>query len=312
MEFAELIKTTRVDNVILRRQSSSLVEGTLCLTSHHLIFSSRVSEKDELMLLYMAIEDVQKKIAGYNGTINIICKDFTSFKLRIPGAENCLNVAASIEALSTLENQTWYYPFFHRLDFIITENGWDAFSPEVELKNLIDGSDSWRICSLNNEFKASSSVFSSHIVCGDVADEIEETKVNGIGYCSEQQGFHDVLSFHTKKPGESRMEFAELIKTTRVDNVILRRQSSSLVEGTLCLTSHHLIFSSRVSEKDELMLLYMAIEDVQKKIAGYNGTINIICKDFTSFKLRIPGAENCLNVAASIEALSTLGKCNTL
>ncbi|XP_065063356.1 myotubularin-related protein 9-like isoform X1 [Rhopilema esculentum] len=153
MEFAELIKTTRVDNVILRRQSSSLVEGTLCLTSHHLIFSSRVSEKDELMLLYMAIEDVQKKIAGYNGTINIICKDFTSFKLRIPGAENCLNVAASIEALSTLENQTWYYPFFHRLDFIITENGWDAFSPEVELKNLIDGSDSWRICSLNNEFK---------------------------------------------------------------------------------------------------------------------------------------------------------------
>ena len=56
----------------------------------------------------------------------------------------------------------------------------------------------------------------------------------------------------------------------------------------------------------------MAIEDVQKKIAGYNGTINVICKDFTSFKLRIPGAENCLNVAASIEALSTLGKCNTL
>ena len=92
-------------------------------------------------------------------------------------------------------------------------------------------------------------------MCGDVADEIEETKVNGIGYCcSAQQDFHDVLSFHTEKPGESRMEFAELIKTTRVDNVILRRQGSSLVEGTLCLTSHHLIFSSRVSEKDELMV----------------------------------------------------------
>ncbi len=71
--------------------------------------------------------------------------------------------------------------------------------------------------------------------------------------CIVQPDFHDVLCFH-KPSVESGMEFAELIKTTRVDNVILRRAHTSLIEGTLGLTSHHLIFSSRVSEKDEMMV----------------------------------------------------------
>ena len=70
MEFAELIKTTKVDNVILRRVHSSLVEGTLCLTSHHLIFSSRVSEKDEMMVKYsfvrLAKGGVVPSSVGYN------------------------------------------------------------------------------------------------------------------------------------------------------------------------------------------------------------------------------------------------------
>ena len=52
----------------------------------------------------------------------------------------------------------------------------------------------------------------------------------------------------------------------------------------------------------------MLIEEVDKKLSGYTGVVTIMCKDFTSFKLRIPGIENAVNVCASIEALSTLGK----
>ncbi len=51
----------------------------------------------------------------------------------------------------------------------------------------------------------------------------------------------------------------------------------------------------------------MSIEEVKKKFTGSIGVLTIKCKDFTSFKLRIPGAENATNVALSIEALSTLG-----
>lgn len=97
--------------------------------------------------------------------------------------------------------------------------------------------------------RAKDTVVPSHIPC----DGLESTSdVNGID-CEVQQDFHDVLCLHTNS-SRSGMEFAELIKTTRVDNVILRKQGGNLIEGTLCLTSHHLIFSSRVSEKDELMV----------------------------------------------------------
>jgi len=174
MEFAELIKTTRVDNVILRKMGGNLIEGTLCLTSHHLIFSSRVSESDEILILYMSIEDVKKKLSGAIGNLTIICKDFTSFKLRIPGIENAANVAASIEALSTLENQMWYYPFFYRLDFTIIQNGWELFSMRDELDKIIKSSSDWVVSSVNTDFKISRSYPEMVIVAKGVSDQVIE------------------------------------------------------------------------------------------------------------------------------------------
>jgi hypothetical protein len=46
MEFAEFIKTPMVDKVVLRRPFTEPLEGTLCITGHHLIISSR-GETDE-------------------------------------------------------------------------------------------------------------------------------------------------------------------------------------------------------------------------------------------------------------------------
>ena len=48
MEFADFIKTPKVDNVVLRRPFCSTVEGTLSITGHHLILSSRKDNKEEL------------------------------------------------------------------------------------------------------------------------------------------------------------------------------------------------------------------------------------------------------------------------
>ena len=41
MEFAEFIKTPMVNRVTLFRANTTPVEGTLCITGHHLILSSR-------------------------------------------------------------------------------------------------------------------------------------------------------------------------------------------------------------------------------------------------------------------------------
>ena len=53
MEFAEYISVHQVDNVLLTdktddNRKGSSIEGTLCITGHHLILSSRQAERHEL------------------------------------------------------------------------------------------------------------------------------------------------------------------------------------------------------------------------------------------------------------------------
>lgn len=52
MEFIELIKAPRVDNVIMRRTLLKTIEGTLCITGHHLILSSRKQDAEELWVCW--------------------------------------------------------------------------------------------------------------------------------------------------------------------------------------------------------------------------------------------------------------------
>lgn len=48
MEFAELILTPKLDGVILYSPLNEPVDGTLCITGHHLILSSRREGAQEL------------------------------------------------------------------------------------------------------------------------------------------------------------------------------------------------------------------------------------------------------------------------
>ncbi|KAK3542137.1 hypothetical protein QTP86_016465 [Hemibagrus guttatus] len=64
MEFVELIKTPRVDGVVLHRPFLPTVEGTLCLTGHHLILSSRQDNTEELWLLHANIDAIEKRRPG--------------------------------------------------------------------------------------------------------------------------------------------------------------------------------------------------------------------------------------------------------
>ncbi|XP_073442477.1 myotubularin-related protein 9 isoform X2 [Dendrobates tinctorius] len=97
MEFAELIKTPRVDKVQLHRPFHPTVGGTLCLTGHHLILSSRQDNSEELWLLHSNIDSIEKRFIGSSGTITIKCKDLRVIQLEITGMDESLNVASSIE-----------------------------------------------------------------------------------------------------------------------------------------------------------------------------------------------------------------------
>jgi myotubularin-related protein 9 len=48
MEFAELILTPKLDGVIMHAPFNKPLDGTLCVTGHHIILSSRKEGVEEL------------------------------------------------------------------------------------------------------------------------------------------------------------------------------------------------------------------------------------------------------------------------
>lgn len=51
MEFSELITTPNLDDVKLITEKNESVIGTLCITGHHLIFSSRSENFEEIWVI---------------------------------------------------------------------------------------------------------------------------------------------------------------------------------------------------------------------------------------------------------------------
>ena len=76
MEFVEYIKSPRIDNVYLRRRGLAYLEGTLCVTGHHLIFSSRTEHKDELIVSYPQITIALKLLTNIESFYHVHIQSF--------------------------------------------------------------------------------------------------------------------------------------------------------------------------------------------------------------------------------------------
>lgn len=196
MEFVEYIKSPRVDNVYLKRRGLAYLEGTLCVTGHHLIFSSRTEHKDELILLHSAVEQVEKKVRGQQGILTICCKNFDLVKLRFGQIEEALNVASSIEVLSTIENTNLRYPFFYRHLRAIDEDGWDLFSTEMEFSKLSALTQGWRISHVNSNYELCPSYPASVVVPAKMSDDTLKASAQ-----FRQSGRFPVLSYYHKRNG---------------------------------------------------------------------------------------------------------------
>lgn len=173
MEFAELITTPKLDGVILHSPFNEPIDGTLCITGHHLILSTRKENVQELWLLIQAIDSVEKKqISGpaqNGGTIILKCKDFRQLQLDIPSTYDFQNVYTSIERLSNLDKPELSYPFFYRPMYNILEDGHTLFRPETEFSKLL-ASDEWRISHINKNFSVCKTYSSVLIVPKSIDD----------------------------------------------------------------------------------------------------------------------------------------------
>ncbi|XP_014244301.1 myotubularin-related protein 9 [Cimex lectularius] len=159
MEFADMIRIPKLDGVVMVAPCLKPIEGTLCITGHHMIFSARTEGVDELWLLHENVDALESRPAGQQkerkipgGTIVIKCKDLRIIYLNISSSDqHYYDVLSSLEILSGLENPTLKYPFFFRPMYKILEDGWTAFIPEVEFTKILKH-DEWRITTVNSDY----------------------------------------------------------------------------------------------------------------------------------------------------------------
>ncbi|XP_066494661.1 myotubularin-related protein 9-like isoform X2 [Tiliqua scincoides] len=201
MEFAELIKTTKVDDVLLSCPGLQPVKGTLCITSHHLLLSSwpggnGEQSQIELWLLIRNVDAIEKRHANTSGTITLKCKDLKVLQLEIPGMEECLNIASSIEALSSVESVMMTYPFFYRPQSLKLEEGWPQDVLQQYYQQIASDTGTWRLSHINEGFGVCSSYPPVVIVPAAVEDRALAKSAR-----FRQGRRFPVLSYYHKKNG---------------------------------------------------------------------------------------------------------------
>ncbi|KAJ8956802.1 hypothetical protein NQ318_014216 [Aromia moschata] len=175
MEFTELITTPKLDGVILHSPFHEPMDGTLCITGHHLILSSRKEDAQELWLLHHNIDSVEKIQNSGNslqkgGSIILKCKDFRILRLDIAQHNEFHNIYISLQRLTNLDKPELLYPFFYRPMYNILEDGHTLFKPETEFTKLI-ASDEWRISNVNKNYSICSSYSATVIVPKCISDD---------------------------------------------------------------------------------------------------------------------------------------------
>uniref|UniRef100_A0A8D0HGH2 Myotubularin phosphatase domain-containing protein n=1 Tax=Sphenodon punctatus TaxID=8508 RepID=A0A8D0HGH2_SPHPU len=232
MEFAELIKTAKVENVMLTCPGLPSVKGTLCITSHHLLLSSQPGGNGEqgpveLWLLIRNVDAIEKRFVNSSGTITLKCKDLRVLQLEIPGMEECLNVASSIEALSSVDSVMMMYPFFYRPESMKLEEGWRLYPLEHYYQQIASDTGAWRLSCINREFTACSTYPPAVIVPAAVDDEAFRKSAR-----FRQGGRFPILCYYHRKNGTVMLRSSQPLvgpngKRCREDELLL----SSVLDG---------------------------------------------------------------------------------
>ncbi|XP_037343490.2 myotubularin-related protein 9-like isoform X1 [Pungitius pungitius] len=216
MEFSEHIRTANVEDVVLRQPLHPPARGTLCVTGHHLLFSDREEGGcRQVLLLLRNIDAVEKsvenllahsgpfsnqgrsqRISGSSGTITIKCKDLRVLQLDIPGMEQCLNIAHSIETLSCLDSVEKMYPFFYRPSDISLQDQWGLSSTEKRYSQMKELHDRWRLSTVNRDYSVCPSYPSAVIVPKNTDDNMLAKAAK-----FRQGGRFPVLCYYHRKNG---------------------------------------------------------------------------------------------------------------
>ncbi|XP_056152203.1 myotubularin-related protein 9-like isoform X2 [Lampris incognitus] len=222
MELSDHIKTANVEDVVLRRPFHPPTKGTLCVTGHHLLFSDRETDRQFLLLL-RNIDAIEKRLPGASsGTITIKCKDLCVLHLDIPGMEQCLNIAQSIEALSSLECVSEMYPFFYRPHNLSLADQWGLSNLEQYHAQMEAPQERWRVSDVNRSYTLCPS-YPPTVIVPKVIDDNMLSKVAKF----RQGGRFPVLCYYHQKNGMVIMRSSQPLtgpnrKRCREDELLLQ------------------------------------------------------------------------------------------
>lgn len=126
-------------------------------------------------MLHQCIDLVERKPNIVNnilqgGLITLKCKDLRIISLEIRKAQEFLNVAASIEKLSSLKDQQSLYPYFYRPMYTILEDGYTMFRVELEFGKLL-ATDEWRITNINSDYSVCPTYGARLVVPKSITDD---------------------------------------------------------------------------------------------------------------------------------------------
>nr|XP_057946461.1 myotubularin-related protein 9 isoform X1 [Doryrhamphus excisus] len=216
MEFSEHIKTANVEDVVLQQPLHPPSRGTLCVTGHHLLFSDRQEDSPrQLLVLLRNIDAIEKsvenllsyfglfsntgrseRVSGSSGTIVIKCKDLCVLQFDIPGMEQCLNIAQSIETLSCLDCVVEMYPFFYRPSNAIPWDQWGLSNPEKHYTETKELHERWRLSTVNQDYSICPSYPPAVIVPTAISDDTLKKVAK-----FRQGGRFPVLCYYHRKNG---------------------------------------------------------------------------------------------------------------
>ncbi|XP_041973718.1 myotubularin-related protein 9 [Aricia agestis] len=175
MEFIELILINKLDGVVLKHPHHDTIDGTVCITGHHLILSCRKEGVRELWLLHKNIDSIEKKenkgrgiVQG--GSLFLKCKDLRIIQLDISGTTELHLVAQTLENLSNIQDPSHFYPFFYRHMHPIMENGHTLYSIEGEFTKVL-ATEEWRISRVNQHYTVCPGYSKAVVVPKSIDDE---------------------------------------------------------------------------------------------------------------------------------------------
>ncbi|XP_010593466.1 myotubularin-related protein 9-like [Loxodonta africana] len=188
------MRTGRAQAELLLGPEAPRLRGTLCVTGHHLLLSP--GPQDLWLLLLRNVDSIEKRVAGESGTITLRCKDLRVLQLDIEGVEATLDIARSIEALSSLESVITSFPFFYRPKGLRLGDAWHFHPPESYYKRVARETKAWRLSEVNENFSLCPSYPRAVIVPRAVDD-----KALALSARFRQGGRFPVLSYHHARSG---------------------------------------------------------------------------------------------------------------